>query len=125
MGRVSEDETLSGEIAQAPPLADIRYEDEDPNRVLRVLVRVDWAGGKVREYEAAEPQDFKINDPETDVSFRPMRTSVQSALGGPMVGMNMAVPNLRLSFRGNSRVPVLIRTERTAEPLERRPGLPG
>lgn len=122
---MSEDEPLAGEIAQAPPLADITYEDEDPDRVVRVFVRVDWAGGKVREYEADGPEDFEINDPETDVSLRPMRTRVQSALGGPMMGMTMAVPRVRLSFRGGSRVPMLIRTEATAEPLERRPGLPG
>lgn len=114
---------ISGEVVQAPPVAEMRYDDE-PGAVARVLVRVDYADGRVREYEALEPEEFKMNDPETDLSFRPMRMSVQ-APGSPMMGMTAAVPNLRLSFRANPRHQMHIRTERTAEPWRERPGLPG
>ena len=30
----------------------------------RVFVRVEYADGRIREYQAKEPQDFRINDPE-------------------------------------------------------------
>jgi hypothetical protein len=120
MGRMDEDEPLPGEIVKAPPLADIRYEDEDAGKVARVLVRVDYADGRIREYEALEPEEFDMNDPETDVSAAPTGVSVLAPgwrLAVPMVAM---VPSLRLSFRANPRHQMHIRTERTAEPRWRR-----
>ncbi len=106
------------ELEKMPPAADMRYDDEDANRVARVLVRVEWAGGKIREYEAEDPEGFKMNDPETDLSLAPMRMSVQAA-GSPVVPMMAAVPSLRLSFRANPRHNMHIRTERTAGPSGR------
>lgn len=100
--------------ALQPPAADIRYEDEDANRVARVFVRVEWASGKVREYEAEDPAEFRINDPERDLSLVPMRMSVQ-APGSPVVAMNAMVPRLSLSFTANPRRNMHIRTERTAD----------
>lgn len=102
-------------VPQAPPAADMRYEDEDANRVARVVVRVEWANGRIREYEAAEPEAFSMNDPETDLRMQPMRMSVQSG-GSPVVPMMAAVPELRLLFRANPKHNMHIRTERTAGP---------
>lgn len=111
---------ISGEVVQAPPAADMRYDDE-PGRVARVLVRVDWADGKIREYEALDPDDFQMNDPETDMSFGSMGMSAHG-IGGGTVRMMAAVPSLRLSFRANPRRNMHIRTERTAEPYGELPG---
>ncbi len=119
------DETgeISGEVVKAPPAAEVRYDDE-PGKVARVLVRVDYKDGRIREYEALEPEGFDMNDPETDLSFRSMGMSVQ-APGSPVTGMTAAVPDLRLSFRASPRHQMHIRTERTAGPREERPGLSG
>lgn len=103
------------ELEKMPPTADVRYDDEDADRVARVLVRVEWAGGKIREYEAEDPEGFKMNDPETDLRMQPMRMAVQSG-GSPVVPMMAAVPELRLLFRANPRHNMHIRTERTAGP---------
>lgn len=120
---MSEEEPVSGEIVKAPPAAEMRYDDE-PGKVARILVRVDYADGRIREYEALEPEGFEMNDPETDLSFGSMRMSVQSG-GSPFVPMMAAVWSLRLKFRANPRRMAEIRTERTAGPREERPGLPG
>lgn len=106
IGRVSE-------LKRMPPAADMRYDDEDADAVARVFVRVEWKGGRVREYETEEPQAFVMNDPEADVTLRPMRMAVQ-APGSPVVPMMAAASSLRLSFRANPRRNMVIRTERTA-----------
>jgi hypothetical protein len=114
-----QDEPVSGEVVPAPPVAGMRYEDEDSGRVARVFVRVDYADGRVREFEAPGPEGFTMNDPETDASVQPVRESVQ-APGGPVMPMMVMCPTVRLSFQGNPRRPMLIRTERTAPPPEER-----
>jgi hypothetical protein len=120
-----EAEEISGEIVKAPTLAGIRYRarhedgDDEPGKVARVLVRVDYADGRIREYEALEPEGFEMNDPETDLSFGSMRMSVQSG-GSPFMPMMAAVWSLRLKFRANPRRMAEIRTERTARPREDR-----
>lgn len=120
---MGEEEPVSGEIVKAPPAAEMRYDDE-PGKIARVLVRVDYADGRIREYEATEPEEFDMNDPETDLSFGSMRMGVQSG-GSPFVPMVAAVWSLRLKFRANPRRMAEIRTERTAKPWRERPGLPG
>ncbi len=99
----------------------MRYEDEDADRVARVLVRVEWANGKIREYEAEDPEGFQINDPERDITLAPMRMTVQ-ALTGPVVPMIGATSKVELSFRlrfqSNPRRALQIRTERTASRRE-------
>lgn len=108
------------EIEKMPPAADMRYEDEDPDAVARVFVRVEWKDGKIREYEALEPQAFMMNDPENEMPrLAPMRMAVQSG-GSPVVPMMAAVPELRLSFTAHPRHNMVIRTERTAEPAQPR-----
>ena len=63
---MTEDEALEGALVPAPQPADIRYEDEAPaDAVTRVLVTVERADGSVKEYEAREPQNFEMNDPES------------------------------------------------------------
>lgn len=116
--RMSEqDEPVTSEVVPVPPAADMRYEDE--SAVARVFVRVDYAGGRVREYEAEEPEGFEMNDPEHDFTVRPMRMAVQ-APGSPVMPMTAAVPALRLSFTASPRRSMHIRTERTApSPAER------
>lgn len=111
-----QEEPVSGEVVAAPPVADMRYEDEDGDRVTRAFVRIDYADGRVREYEAPNPEGFTMNDPEADVTVQPMRKAVQ-APGSPVMPMMVACPALRLSLRGSPRTPMLIRTERTAPPL--------
>ena len=90
----------SAEVATTPPAADMRYDDEE-GRVTRVFVRVEYEGGKIREYQAQEPQDFRINDPESAPSM---------AFGRGM----SATREVRLSFKPNPRWNLHIRTEATA-----------
>jgi hypothetical protein len=87
--------------------------------VALVMVRVEYKDGRIREYEAAEPDNFTMNDPETDLSFGDTGRAVQ-AWGSPRMPMLAATPALRLSFRGNPRRLMVIRTERTAAPAEER-----
>ena len=98
---MSELAPISGEIVKAPPSAEMRYEDESPDAVTRVFVRVEYADGRIREYQAREPQDFKINNPESAPSMVFSR------------GMS-ATREVRLSFRPNPRWNLHIRTEATA-----------
>ena len=98
---MSELAPISGEIVKAPPAAEMRYEDGNPDAVTRVFVRVEYADGRIREYQAREPQDFKINNPESAPSMVFSR------------GMS-ATREVRLSFRPNPRYNLHIRTEATA-----------
>jgi hypothetical protein len=87
------------EVAVTPPAADMRYTDD--GAVARVFVRVEYVGGRIREYQAKEPQDFKINDPESAPSM-------------VFSGGRFATREVRLSFRPNPRWNLHIRTEATA-----------
>jgi hypothetical protein len=87
------------EVAVTPPAADIRYTDDEA--VAFVFVRVEYADGRIREYQAKEPQDFRINNPEDAPSM---------AFGRGM----SATREVRLSFRPNPRWNLHIRTEATA-----------
>jgi hypothetical protein len=87
------------ELAAQPPAAGMRYDGEE--RVARVFVRVEYADGRIREYQAQEPQDFQINNPESAPSM---------VFGGGM----SATREVRLSFRPNPRWNLHIRTEATA-----------
>ena len=105
MSEADEPAAISGEIVKAPaevattpPVADMRYDDDT---VTRVFVRVEYADGRIREYQAKEPQDFKINNPESAPSMVFSR------------GMS-ATREVRLSFRPNPRWNLHIRTEATA-----------
>ena len=106
MSEPDEVAALSGEIvkrpaglAVTPPAADMRYDGE--GRVTRVFVRVEWEGGKIREYQAKDPQDFEINNPES-------APSMVSA------GGRFATREVRLSFRPDPRWNLHIRNEATA-----------
>ena len=108
MSEPDEVTAISGEIvkrpagvAVTPAAADMRYEDEDDEVVTRVFVRVEYAGGRIREYQAREPQDFRINDPEDAPSMVFSRAM-------------SATREVRLSFRPNPRWNLHIRTEATA-----------
>ena len=87
------------EVATTPPVADMRYTDD--SAVARVFVRVEYTDGRIREYQAREPQDFKINNPE----------SAPSMVFGAGRSLTREV---RLSFRPNPRWNLHIRTEATA-----------
>ncbi len=106
------------EITPAPPAADMSYRDDT---VARVLVRVEYADGRIREYEAREPQDFQFNNPEdvssSSVAIRPSGLSLPA--GGDFRTLWHGVPALRLSFIAHPRWNLHIRTERTAEPARR------
>lgn len=103
---MSEPEVISGEIvkrgaeiATTPPAADMRYTDD--SAVSRVFVRVEYADGRIREYQAEEPQDFRINNPEDAPAI--------------VYGMGRsATREVRLSFRPHVRWNLHIRTEATA-----------
>ena len=98
---------ISGEIVKAPPAAEMRY--EDPDAVTRVFVRVEYADGRIREYQAVEPQDFKITDGMT------MRQSkAKFSAGGIFVPLTQMVATLSLSFTAHPRRNIHIRTEATA-----------
>jgi len=103
---MGEPEEVSGEIvkrgaeiAATPPAADMRYTDD--SAVARVFVRVEYADGRIREYQAREPQDFRINNPEDAPSMVFSR------------GMS-GTREVRLSFRPHPRWNLHIRTEWTA-----------
>ena len=106
---------VSGQIVSAPA-AEMRYEPEDPDAVVRVFVRVEYADGRIREYQAREPQDFKINDPETPSSasmvLRPSGLSLPA--GGGFHAVWSGILSLRLSFTAHPRWNLHIRTEATA-----------
>ena len=98
---MNEPPEITGEIVKAPPAAEMRYEPENPDAVTRVFIRVEYAGGRIREYQAKEPQDFRINDPEDAPSMVFGRGTSASR-------------EVRLSFRPNLRWNLHIRTEATA-----------
>jgi hypothetical protein len=104
---MSELEPVSGKIVKAPPAAEMRYEDDDPDAVTRVFIRVEYAGGKIREYQAKEPQDFEIREGMT------MRPALLPGFGSVLAG-SAASPSLRLSFKAHPLWNLHIRTEATA-----------
>jgi hypothetical protein len=106
---VSELEPVSGKIVPAPPAAEMRYEDEDPDAVARVFIRVEYVDGRIREYQAKEPQDFEVKE-SMAMRESPFRVSA----GGLFTAMKQAVPSLRLSFTAHPRWNMHIRTEATA-----------
>ena len=109
MVRMNEQPEITGEIVKAPPAAEMRYEDADPDTVARVFVRIEYADGRIREYQAKEPQDFKVTDGMT------MRQSkAKFSAGGIFVPLTNAVATLRLSFTAHPRWTLHIRTEATA-----------
>lgn len=89
--------------------------------VTRVLIRVERADGRVREYEAREPLNFTMNDPESLSSMSVMPTRMSVGAGGGFVPFRQAVASVRLSFTANPRWNLHIRTERTAAPAEPEP----
>lgn len=104
---------VTGEIVAAPA-EEMRYEDENPDAVARVLVRVEYADGRIREYDAKEPQDFQMNDPESMSSMAFRKTRLSLPAGGGFWPLTAAVSSLRLSFTAHPRHNLHIRTERTA-----------
>ena len=97
------DETpVTGEIVAAP-VTEMRYEDESPDAVARVLVRVEYADGRVREYDAKEPQDFQMNDPESMSSMVARTTRLSLPGGGGFMPLQAMVSSLRLSFTAHPR----------------------
>ena len=105
------DEALAGALVPAPQPADIRYEAETPpDAVTRVLVVVERADGSVKEYEAREPHNWSMNDPESFSAqvFRP------TGLGIGATRLTAGVPSLRLSFSAHPRYNLHIRNVRRA-----------
>ena len=79
---MTEDEALEGALVPAPKPADIRYEDETPSdAVTNVIIRVERADGSVKEYEAREPQNWQMNDPES-IGAQVLRTTGLGIAGG-------------------------------------------
>jgi hypothetical protein len=111
---MTEPAEITGEIVRAPPAAEMRYEDADPDAVARVFVRVEYADGRIREYQAKEPRDFKINDPESMSSMVTGRTGLSFPAGGGFSSLTRAVSSLRLSFTAHPRWNLHIRTEAAA-----------
>ena len=106
---MTDDEALEGALVPAPQPAQMRYEDETPpDAVTRVLVVVERADGTVKEYEAREPQDWLMNDPES-VSAQVIR---QTGLGIGATQLQAGVPSLRLSFSAHPRYNLHIRNVR-------------
>jgi hypothetical protein len=110
---MTEDEALEGALVPAPKPADIRYEDETPpDAVTKVIIRVERADGSVKEYEAREPQNWQMNDPESIGAqvLRPTGFGIgyDTALKTLMAG----VPSLRLSFTAHPRHNLHIRNVR-------------
>jgi hypothetical protein len=106
---MNEPAEISGEIVKAPPAADIRYEETDPDAVARVFIRVEYSDGRIREYQAVEPQDFRLAD---GMTIR--QGSAKYSAGGLFTAMTQAVATLSLSFTAHPRFNIHIRTEATA-----------
>ena len=106
---MSEPAEITGEIVKAPPVADIRYEPEDPDAVTRVFIRVECADGRIREYQAREPQDFQMTD---GMAMR--QSKAKYSAGGIFVPLTQMVATLSLSFTAHPRRNIHIRTEATA-----------
>ena len=106
---MSELARCSGEIVKAPPAADVRYEPEDPDAVARVFVRVEYADGRIREYQAQRPAGLQVADGMT------MRQSkAKYSAGGIFVPLTQTVATLSLSLTAHPRWNIHIRTEATA-----------
>jgi hypothetical protein len=112
---MSNNEALEGALVPAPQPADLRYEDETPpDAVTRVLVVVERADGSVKEYEAREPENWQMNDPES-LSAQVIRTTgLGLPSGGGFRGLMAGMPSLRLSFSANPRYNLHIRNVRRA-----------
>jgi hypothetical protein len=108
-------ENEPGAVVPAPPVADLRYEDE-PGVVTRVLV--EWDGGRIREYDTRYPADFTMSDPEdlATMALRPAGFSV--AAGGGFTPMSVVVPRLAIACTADPRHGMHIRTEQTAGPAQ-------
>ena len=102
----------SAEVVTTPPAADMRYTDD--SAVARVFVRVEYADGRIREYQAQEPQRFEMNDPESMSSMSFRQTGLSLPAGGGFSPVRAGVPSLRLSFTAHPKWNLHIRTERTA-----------
>lgn len=100
-----------GEVAETPPAADMRYNDDT---VTRVFVRVEYRDGRIREYQAREPQDFQMNQPESMSSMVFSPAGFAISVGGLFKAPTMGSPSLRMSFTANPRHDMDIRTEATA-----------
>jgi hypothetical protein len=114
----SDDEALSGQLVPAPPPADIRYDDksaDDRDRVANVLVVVTYGDGHVKEYEAREPADWQMNDPESFSAQVFRQTGLGIGSGSRFRGITAGVPSLRLSFTANPRYNLHIRNKRSEE----------
>ena len=108
---MNEPAEISGVIVKAPA-AHVRYDDDGP--VTRVFVRVEWASGKIREYQAVEPEGFEMNQPESWSSMSVRDTGIRLGAGGMFAPLKTAVSSLRLSFRANPKHNMHSRTEATA-----------
>ena len=119
--RMSEDAAIEGALVPVPQPADIRYEDENADKVTRVLVVVERADGSVKEYEAREPANFMMNDPES-LSAQVIRTTgLGLPSGGGFRELMAGMPSLRLRFTANPRYNLHIRNKRNKE----QPGIRG
>jgi hypothetical protein len=106
---MNEPAEITGEIVKTPPAAEMRYEPEDPDAVTRVFVRVEYADGRIREWQAREPQDFKVSD---GMAMR--QSKAKFSAGGIFVPLTTAVATLSLSFTADPRRNIHVRTEATA-----------
>ena len=112
---MTEPEAVEGAVVPAPQPAGIRYEAETPpDAVTRVLVVVERADGSVKEYEARDPQNWQMNDPESIAAqvFRP--TGFGIGYDNGLKTLMAGVPSLRLSFSAHPRHNLHIRNVRRA-----------
>jgi hypothetical protein len=109
------DTPLEGQLVPSPAPG-IRYEDEGADTVTRVLIRVERADGSVKEYEAREPADWKMTDPESISSMRIAGTMGVQPLGQPgFTQVRQAMPSMSLSFTANPRYNLHIRTRQIVD----------
>lgn len=114
------DDALEGALVPAPQAAGVSWEDENAGEVVKVLVVVTRRDGSVKEYEAREPHDFQMNDPESLSAQVIRQTRLGIGGGGGFRGLSAGVPSLRLSFTANPRYNLHIRNSLSSGALETR-----
>lgn len=89
----------AGEPLPETTAPEVRYGEENSEpQVTRVVLHVEYGDGTVREYDAREPQDFRLDE---TMATRKTGLGVSGASG--FTGISHAVPSVSVSFTAHPR----------------------